>query len=621
MGPVAGGLAAVENEAKEFLSAGEKFDRGEEKVARNQSSERAIVQTQTMGFLTETEGTELLLKSDKPVEEKTITSHVESLKGRATSRPRIHGFEPLLEDAEEASSIKIPTIVAQKGEDKVHGERKSRAVKRERHTGVGPTLEKAEPLLTAVATQEEVKESVLKELLTRATPSETKLSFLPLAPAPLSSGGEDKLDAGTGSKDSKDDSTPKEMIHPSQEEPAAEITDWEKKETLTVKKKKIKEKERKDSSGLVPVETELPLEDVAVHQMEEQTQEQLAKSASGDSPDDTLLKTSNKASKIETKQQKSKKTDKAEINVESDGTFLKPKLKKSEAVKRQVEESKLEKVQLKHHEFENEPQTPVDEEKTNIKISTPLSLSMDNTENQRTKTKIKKTKKKTKTDEVDKSMPGLNDMDLEERSEIGKENWMPKVLSPLLTEKESSPDSEVETMEFDGNSETRLSPDPEPDQLKVAKKEFKSISNASNLVEEVEAMEEGKEFEKGPKQPEKANVSQDDFSGLTPSTNLAKVSVKQKKSRKKEAQAELKREEDGTYEIPELRKSEVIKRPIPEAELEEVDLRHHEFENEPQTPAEELPSNLVTTGNPLSINMEGEEEETKKRKVVVKKKT
>merc|ERR1712113_779428 len=107
--PVAGGLAAVENEAKEFLSAGEKFDRGEEKVQhRNPSSERAIVQTQTMGFLTETEGTELLLKTDKPVEEKTITSHVESLKGRATSRPRIHGFEPLLEDAEEASSIKIP---------------------------------------------------------------------------------------------------------------------------------------------------------------------------------------------------------------------------------------------------------------------------------------------------------------------------------------------------------------------------------------------------------------------------------------------------------------------------------------------------------------------------------
>merc|ERR1711874_954187 len=95
--------------------------------------------------------------------------------------------------------------------------------------------------------------------------------------------------------------------------------------------------------------------------------------------------------------------------------------------------------------------------------------------------------------------------------------------------------------------------------------------------------------------------------------------VQQKKSSKKEIEAELKTEEDGTYEIPQLRKAETIKRPIPEAELEEVDLRHHEFENEPQTPAEELPSNLVT-GHPLSINMDEEEEETKKKRVVVKKK-
>merc|ERR1712032_813125 len=88
------------------------------------------------GFLTETEGTLILPKADKPMEEKNVSSQVESLKGRATSRPRIHGFEPLLENTEEVSSDKIPTIVAQKGEDKVHGERKSRAVKRERHTGL-----------------------------------------------------------------------------------------------------------------------------------------------------------------------------------------------------------------------------------------------------------------------------------------------------------------------------------------------------------------------------------------------------------------------------------------------------------------------------------------------------
>jgi hypothetical protein len=115
------GMATIENEAKEFKPATDKFDRGEEKVARNQSNERAIIQTQTMGFLTETEGTSFLPKSDKLVEEKNISSsQVESLKGRATSRPRIHGFEPLLENAEEASSDKIPTVVAQKGEVQIH---------------------------------------------------------------------------------------------------------------------------------------------------------------------------------------------------------------------------------------------------------------------------------------------------------------------------------------------------------------------------------------------------------------------------------------------------------------------------------------------------------------------
>merc|ERR1712037_366453 len=105
-----------------------------------------------------------------------------------------------------------------------------------------------------------------------------------------------------------------------------------------------------------------------------------------------------KASTEEKRNQKSKKiekTVKAEINVESDGTFSKPKLKKSEAVKRAVEGPKMEKVQLKHHEFENEPLSPVEEEKTSIRVSAPLSLSIENIDNQKTKSKTRKIKKKT----------------------------------------------------------------------------------------------------------------------------------------------------------------------------------------------------------------------------------
>ena len=94
----------------------------------------------------------------------------------------------------------------------MHGERRSRAVKRERHTGVGPTLEKAEPLHAVVATQEEMKESVSKELLSRATPSETKSAFLAPKPNPLSSADEDKFDAG--SELEKENSIPKETVTP-----------------------------------------------------------------------------------------------------------------------------------------------------------------------------------------------------------------------------------------------------------------------------------------------------------------------------------------------------------------------------------------------------------------------
>merc|ERR1712130_1049968 len=379
-----------------------------------------------------------------------------------------------------------------------------------------------------------------------------------------------------------------------------------------------KEEEMQDSHSLVPDKTDnvtelpkqSPIEDVTVEQMEMQTQKQLTKKESTEENNKKL-----KSKKID-------KTAKAEINVESDGTFSKPKLKKSEAVKRQVEGPKMEKVHLKHHEFENEPQAPVDEEKTSIRVSTPLSLSIENIEKQKTKSKTRKTKKKTTPDEVDKSAPDLKSMDWEESLEVEKENRMPNVLSP--TGDEVSEDSEAETMETETASEARLSPVLEPNQLSVTKKKVNSIASSSNLVEEVQAVDQGKEFEKKPIQLEKAKTaSKENHHGLTASTNLPEVGelpVKQKKSSKKEIQAELKTEEDGTYEIPELRKAETIKRPIPEAELEEVDLRPHEFENEPQTPAEELPSNLVT-GNPLSINMDGkEEEETKKKKVVVKKK-
>merc|ERR1712226_902358 len=90
---------------------------------------------------------------------------------------------------------------------------------------------------------------------------------------------------------------------------------------------------------------------------------------------------------------KRKKTIKKEpeIEIDSDGTF-KPKLKKSETVKRQIEEAKLEEVKLKHHEFENIPQTPPDEALTNVIMSKPITIQTDETD-----TKVKGKKKTIKT--------------------------------------------------------------------------------------------------------------------------------------------------------------------------------------------------------------------------------
>jgi len=57
-------------------------------------------------------------------------------KQRATSQIRVEGFEPILEDTKEYSTENISLGKSLKGEDKVHRESRSRALKRETKTGV-----------------------------------------------------------------------------------------------------------------------------------------------------------------------------------------------------------------------------------------------------------------------------------------------------------------------------------------------------------------------------------------------------------------------------------------------------------------------------------------------------
>jgi len=105
-----------------------------------------------------------------------------------------------------------------------------------------------------------------------------------------------------------------------------------------------------------------------------------------DSSKDLFIET--KASKK--KNSKSKSQDKVVKDVEN-GAFP-IKLKKAEPVKRPIEESKMEAVQLKHHTFEGEPQEPELEEPTSIIL---ISKKGDESSEkiQKNKTNLKKEQK------------------------------------------------------------------------------------------------------------------------------------------------------------------------------------------------------------------------------------
>merc|ERR1712105_77687 len=53
---------------------------------------------------------------------------------------------------------------------------------------------------------------------------------------------------------------------------------------------------------------------------------------------------------------------------EEEGTFVKPKLRKSEPVKRNIETAKIETVSLKSHTFEKSPQDNPKEQKSKIRL-------------------------------------------------------------------------------------------------------------------------------------------------------------------------------------------------------------------------------------------------------------
>merc|ERR1712080_203062 len=121
----------------------------------------------------------------------------------------------------------------------------------------------------------------------------------------------------------------------------------------------------------------------------------------------------------------SSRTSKKKVvgEVMEDGTFA-IKLKKTEKVKRKIEEDKMEEVKLKHHEFENAPLTPSDEGLTNVVMSKPISIKTDEPDTKasaKKKTITKKIKSSDKPEESDSVSPPLSVADIPSKKKPNKE--------------------------------------------------------------------------------------------------------------------------------------------------------------------------------------------------------
>merc|ERR1712032_838378 len=77
-----------------------------------------------------------------------------------------------------------------------------------------------------------------------------------------------------------------------------------------------------------------------------------------------------------------------------EGTFEKPALRKAKTVKREIEEPKLEKVTLKAHAFEKDPQDTPEEMTTQVKMGKLLANLTEETQKKKETIVVKKKKKK-----------------------------------------------------------------------------------------------------------------------------------------------------------------------------------------------------------------------------------
>ena len=296
-------------------------------------------------------------------------------------------------------------------------------------------------------------------------------------------------------------------------------------------------------------------------------------------------------------------------------------LKKSELVKRPIEEVKLERVDLIHHDFENLPQDNPEENKTSVKIISEGDMKDDDEE--------KKEDKEKKIKKVKKIIKRPKPKDTKENSPIDSssaESREPSIIpeeKPIVEQTAKLPEIIPESSKPDSVSE----PDaPMPDE---------KIPHPSPKIEEADMPAVTDKKERKPKDTKLPSASvinepkpkiTDVPSGSDKDESVSDIkepkpkdtaSLKLKKPIKKKTDSvKVEEVEAGQFPMIKLKKSEIIKRPVEEAKLETVSLKHHEFENVPQNPVDEQTSKVKITSSGI---FDEKEKKMKKIKKIIKK--
>merc|ERR1711976_241914 len=222
-------------------------------------------------------------------------------------------------------------------------------------------------------------------------------------------------------------------------------------------------------------------------------------------------------------------------------------LKKTQMVKQPIEEQKLEVVLLKHHDFEINPQQPVDEQISNVRLT--LSVA-EGEESLKTKKKLSKKKLKTK-DTYD---------DLGEKSEVSESRVKDKKVS-----EDSIMSKIIDTAENSNENDDKNK------SMKIKEKIEEAVQVSSKIPKEqkkgtkMEIMDQESDMPSEQKEVQKRKVT------------LKKINIDEQKKAKQESEKPI----EPIFERK-LKKTETVKMKIKENKMEKVVLKHHEFELQPK---------------------------------------